>query len=198
MGSDLPFSCQCGAVTGVVTEASPADGDHVVCHCTDCRALTRYLGHSERVLDRNGGTELYQSRCARLRIASGLDHLAALHLTDKPLMRWYAACCRSPLFNTWANGRVPFVTTHLSACNPDQVNAVLGPPKGHLFLREALGDTGGLHELTFMGLTWGYLKRAAKDTLSGDRRRCPLFDHDTLAPIVAPYRLSREERRALD
>lgn len=198
MGSDLPFSCQCGAVTGVIREASPADGDHVVCHCTDCRALTRYLGQAERVLDRNGGTELYQSRCARVQIASGLEQLATLHLTDKPLMRWYAACCRSPLFNTWANGRVPFVTTHLSACNPDQVRAVLGSPKGHLFLREALGDTSGLHELTFMGLTWGFLKRATKDTLSGYRRRCPLFDPRTLAPIAAPYRLSREERRALD
>ena len=38
---------------------------------------------------------------------------------------------------------------------------------------------------------------AVRDMLSGDRRRCELFDPDTLEPIAAPHRLTAEERQGL-
>lgn len=198
MVSDLTFSCQCGAVTGVIAQADPRHGDRVVCHCTDCRALTRYLGHDKRVLDRNGGTALYQSRCASLRIATGLDRLACLHMTGGPILRWYAACCRAPLFNTWKTGRVPFVTTHLSACDSARVDLALGDPVGHVYLSEATGDPSGLRELKTSKLMRRFLMRMIKDIASGDRRRSPLFDPKTLAPVALPYRLTPDERAALD
>lgn len=67
MASDLSFACECGAVSGTLLGVGAGQGDHVVCHCTDCQDLARYLGHAGRVLDAHGGTALYQSRCARLR-----------------------------------------------------------------------------------------------------------------------------------
>lgn len=198
MASDLSFSCLCGAVTGAIMRASARNGDHVVCHCSDCQALARHLGHADRVLDRYGGTALYQSRCASVRIESGRDRLACLRMTDGPLLRWYAACCRAPLFNTWKTGRVPFVTTHFSACDPDRVAEAIGPPIGHLFLSEATGNPAGLQELKESKLMRRFLVRLVKDVASGDRRRSPLFDPATLNPIAAPYRLTPDERAALN
>ena len=86
----MKFACQCGAVAGVIDKATPAEGDHVVCHCTDCRDLVRHFGKEASILDAYDGTALYQSRCARMHIHSGKENLAGLHMTDGPTLRWYA------------------------------------------------------------------------------------------------------------
>ena len=72
MASDLSFACDCGTVTGAIHVIS-GEGDHLVCHCTDCQNLTHHLGHAQ-LLDAHGGTALYQTRCARVRIDTGRDH----------------------------------------------------------------------------------------------------------------------------
>lgn len=197
MSATLPFACRCGTVTGALLDVGPDQGDHVVCHCTDCQDLTRHLGHAEHVLDAHGGSALYQSRCARLRIDRGLDRLACVHLTDKPTLRWYAACCRMPLFNTYANGRIPYVTIQLAACDPGRRDALTGPPRGHLFIADAIGDTSGLSKLSMAKLMRRFFPRMVKDILSGDRRSSPLFDAATLEPIATPHRLSAAERLTL-
>jgi hypothetical protein len=193
VATDLSFACRCNSVTGVILDAGPRQGDHVVCHCSDCQDLIRYLGHPD-LLDSQGGTALYQSRCARMQLTSGKDKLACLHLTEKPTLRWYAQCCRAPLFNTYANGKVPYLTTHLSACERGLSDRVLGPPRGHLFLEEARGESDSLPRLAFSKLMLRFFLRMIPDLLSGDRRRSELFDPITLAPIAEPSRLTAEER----
>jgi hypothetical protein len=195
MPSDLPFACECGAVSGTLT--IDAEGDHVICHCTDCQNLVHYLGHA-RVLDAQGGTALYQTRCARMRLASGRDRLACVHLTDQPTLRWYAGCCRMPLFNSYANGKLPFITVQLAACDAAARNRLLGPPSGHLFLQDATGDASGLRKMRMTTLMRRFAVRAIKDIVSGDRRRAALFDPKTLAPIAVPHRLTAEERQTLN
>ena len=197
MSSDLSFACVCGAVTGTLTDVGPAEGDHVICHCTDCQDLTHYLGHAAHVLDAHGGTSLYQSRCARMRIDSGRERLACVHLTDKPTLRWYAECCRMPLFNSYANGRIPYITTQLAACDPVARERLTGAPLGHLFTGDGIGDTSALPKMSMGRLMRRFLPRMIRDTLSGDRRRCILFDAKTLQPIATPHRLTPEERRAV-
>lgn len=194
----LPFACECGKIAGVVEKANPTQGDHIVCHCTDCRDLVRHLGQEERVLDELGGTALYQSRCARMRLHRGTEHLASLHMTDGKTLRWYAACCNSPLFNTYANGRIPYVTTILANCDAEKRAELLGSPIGHVFAEEATGDTSGLPKMSMAQLMRRFFKRMIKDILSGDRRRSDLFDAKTLEPIAKPRRLSPEERSALE
>ena len=135
----LSFACACGTIAGTIHPATPNQGDHVVCHCTDCQALPAFLGATERILDDAGGTALYQSRCARLEFARGSERLACLHLTDKPTLRWYAMCCDTPMFNTYATGRIPYVTTILANCEAAGRDR-LGPPLGHLFLEDAPVD----------------------------------------------------------
>ena len=196
MASDLSFACKCGTVTGTLLDVGPAQGDHVICHCTDCQDLTRHLGHAD-MLDAHGGSALYQSRCARLRIDTGRERLACVHLTDKPTLRWYAACCGMPLFNTYANGKLPYITTQLAACDPATRAALVGPPRGHLFTGDGTGDTSALPKMSMGQLMRRFFPRMLKDLISGDRRRCALFDVKTLAPIVQPHRLTDKERRAL-
>ena len=197
MSSNLSFACDCGTVTGTMLGAGPDQGDHVVCHCTDCQNLTHHLGHAERVLDAHGGTSLYQTRCARMRLDTGRERLACLHLTDAPTLRWYAACCRTPLFNTFKNGKLPFITILLAACDPAARKQALGPPRGHLFLQEAIGDADGLPKMSTVTLMRRFFVRAIKDIVSGDRRKAALFDAKTLEPIAVPLRLMGEERQAL-
>ena len=197
MANDLNLSCQCGTVTGAIENATPAEGDFVYCHCANCQSVPKYLGAEARILERNGGTALYQSRCGRLRIDSGLDRLAGLHMTDKPVLRWYASCCKTPMFNTYANGKLPYVTTLLANADAED-RARLGEPIGHLFLEEATGDTTGLQPISMNALLRRFFKRLVKDLFSGDRRRVPLFDAKTLQPIVAAHRLTEAERKALE
>ncbi len=195
--SKLNFACVCGQVAGILLDVSPTEGSRVFCHCGDCQNFAYNLGAAERVLQRYGGTDLYQGRCAKMQITSGADKLACLHLTDAPTLRWYSACCRTPMFNSYANGRVPYVTTLLANCDPDEVEAVLGPAIGHLFLPDHLGDLPGFSRMSESKLMRHFFGRLVRDLISGDRRRSALFDAKTLAPISQPYRLTAAERARL-
>ncbi len=192
----MRFACECGAVAGEIEKATTAEGDHVVCHCTDCRDLVRHFGQETRMLDAHGGTALYQSRCARMRIDRGRDRLAGLHMTEGPTLRWYATCCDTPLFNTYRNGRIPYVTTLLANCDA-AARTSLGEPLGHLFLDDASGDTSALKPLSMNRLMRRFFPRMIKDILSGDRRRSALFDPETLEPIAKPRQLTQAEKHAL-
>jgi hypothetical protein len=155
-----------------------------MCHCTDCQRFAWRLGAQDRILNASGGTALYQTRCARVRLTGGHDLLASLHLTEKPTLRWYAACCRTPMFNTYATGRVPYVTVLVANLDP-RWTGVLGPVTGHLFVDEATGPVPG-PAMSMTRLLLRFLPRMLADIVSGDRRRCPLFDSSTLQPIAAP------------
>ena len=193
----LPFACACGAVSGVIEQAGPKQGDRVVCHCLDCRDLVRHLGQEARILDAHGGTDLYQSRCARVTIHTGKDRLASLHMTAAKTLRWYAGCCDTPLFNTYANGKLPYITTLLANTEPAARDRLLGEPRGHLFIDQAIGDTRDLRAMSFNALLRRFLVRMIKDLIAGDRRRSALFDPETLEPIASPRRLTADEQRAL-
>lgn len=186
MRLDLSFSCRCGSVAGTLTNPGPILGDHVVCHCTDCQAFATGLNAEDRILDLHGGTALYQGRCATMRLVKGRDRLASMHLTQKPTLRWYARCCDTPMFNTYRNGRIPYITTVVANCDPDQRGRLLGPPIGHLFTGEATGDVSRLKRLPMATLMRRFFKRMITDIIAGDRRRADLFDPSTLKPIALP------------
>lgn len=187
---DLEFSCACEMVKGTLCRAGPKAGDHVVCHCTDCQAFARRLGAQGRVLDEAGGTALFQGRCASMKLRQGRDLLACFHLTNKPTLRWYASCCRTPMFNTYANGSIPYITALVANCDPERRNGILGPVIGHLFLDEATGDVSGLPRLSMGRLMSRFFFRMVADIVSGDRKRSELFDAGTLEPISPPERLT--------
>lgn len=189
MPGDLTFACRCGKVAGRIADASPASGDQVVCHCHDCQHFARRFDAADRVMDGHGGTALFQSRCARVQFESGREEMACLHLTEKPTLRWYAACCETPMFNTYANGKVPYITTLLGNCDAGTVRERLGAPIGHLFTADAPVHPGDVPEMSMMKLMRRFFGRMVRDIVSGDRRRAALFDARTLRPIASPERL---------
>lgn len=149
------------------------------------------------MLDANGGTSVYQTRCARMEITGGKGYLACLHMTEKSTLRWYTSCCRTPMFNTFDSGKIPFITTITHACDPERREAVLGPPKGYLYVDEAPGESLNLKSTPFFTLMRRWFARAFWDWLSGDYRRTALFDSETLKPIAEPGQLTENDRKAL-
>lgn len=84
------LSCMCGKVKGAVAVSAPTN--HVVCYCRDCQAFARFLGQ-EAILDRHGGTEIVQTNASKVTLSEGMEHLAAIRLTNKGLLRYYAGGC---------------------------------------------------------------------------------------------------------
>src|SRR5690606_34164535 len=102
----VPLCCTCGAVRGELDRR--AVYARVVCYCRDCRAFARVLARLD-ILDDAGGTDIVTMRPAGLRFPQGRDQLACLSLGPKGPLRWYAACCGTPVGNTSRNPAFPYV-----------------------------------------------------------------------------------------
>lgn len=124
----LPLKCRCGAVRG---EIEPRRAyTRATCYCKDCRAYARFLGQPG-VLDEAGGTDVVPTAPATVRLTAGVEHVACMSLSPKGTLRWYAACCRTPLGNTSRNARLPYlglVTACVDAA-PQQLDATFGPAR---------------------------------------------------------------------
>ena len=192
----LRLQCECGEVAGRL-EVVDGRRDYVVCHCTDCQDFARLFDAEARILDEADGTHLLQTRCATLKLEQGGDELACIHLTDKPTLRWYASCCDTPMFNTYTNAKVPYITTLLANCDSEHKNRVAGELLGHLFPGDAGAKGEGFEQAPMLKLLRGVGSRMVRDILSGDRKRTALFDAETLQPIATPRRLTDDERARL-
>lgn len=133
----LVVSCTCGTVTGTLAE--PHRGNPIRCECKDCQAYAAFLG--TRFTDERGATPIVQVTPAQLTITAGHDQLAAVRLSDRELVRWYAACCRTPIGNTLAMDRPVFVGV-VAACLPDAppITRRINRPSGRPPAGEVLSD----------------------------------------------------------
>ena len=192
--TSIGFRCKCGTVEGRLLDASARTGDHIACHCKDCRAFVSYLDANEEILFAKTGTALFNTSGSKLRVERGLEQLRCIHLTDKPTLRWFAGCCNTPLFNTNANNKLPFFDLLTATADSDRVEGQLGPITGHLFAENAENGGVGLRRLSLPGLVRMVLPRIMADVVRGRRRANPLFDDRTLKPITEPHHLTPEER----
>jgi hypothetical protein len=78
------------------------------CYCKDCQAYARWLDRPG-VADAQGGTDMVAMNPAGVHITAGSEQIACMSLSGKGILRWYAACCRTPLGNTPRDGRVAYV-----------------------------------------------------------------------------------------
>lgn len=201
-GTDLPIRCKCGALRGVLHEASGRGGNRCVCYCDDCQSFAHFLGRPEELLDAHGGTEVFQTSPALVEIAEGADRLACMRLTPKGLARWYTSCCRTPIGNTLATGSWPFVGL-IRACiaaDDSALESALGPIRQRSMGRFAIGDTSGLHvhERLPLSLIARIARMLVVWKLRGDRKRSPFFEPRTGAPAAVPQVLGDEELRELE
>lgn len=182
---EVIWSCACGSTRAALV---PGEGALGVCYCRDCRGYAHHLGHPE-ILDEAGGTAVYATLSDRLRILEGAGNLACLRLTRTGPMRWYAACCNSPLANTAPTPRVSYVAVMAAGCTPRKA---LGRVRARLHGEAARGRVprprGGA-----MGFVWGAILRALSARLTGRWRATPFFDAAG-QPIAPPRYLDRRPR----
>lgn len=197
----LPLRCRCGHVRGAAVGLSPERGNHLVCYCDDCQAYARFL-EREDVLDAHGGTEIFQMTPAQLRITDGAEQIRCLRLSEKGLMRWFAGCCRTPIANTLASARVPFVGLVLcfvdeAAGDRDRTRA-LGPRIAGVqgrFARDGLPT--GAHPSAPLGLVLRSVRLLVRAWLRRQHRPSPFFEPVGSSPIVAPQVLTPAQRAEL-
>jgi hypothetical protein len=201
MPTDLPLRCRCGELRGVARDVSPGAGTHLICTCTDCQAYAHFLERTD-LLDARGGTAIFQLTPQQVRIASGADRLACVRLTARGPLRWYASCCRTPIGNTAASARMPFVGLVLACIDPAADirarGAALGPPRGTVFPGSAIGGLlPGESTRPPLGMILRTVVILARAALRGKHRPSPFFDAASGRPVAAPRALSASERGAL-
>lgn len=184
-GRTLHFACACGELHGRLVDVAAHDGTHIKCYCDDCRTNLVALGHSDPAAE---GVDLFQTTPDKIKIDAGGENLSVLRLSPKGLMRWYAKCCSTPLFNTMAKRGIPFVGV---AGDQIKEHEALGPVRARGFVPK---DGKTTHENAGHMMT-SMMARAGKSWIKGTWRDTPFFD-ETGTPTVPPRVLSREERAA--
>lgn len=122
------ISCECGKVQGEIL--IPSKGVRAICYCKDCQEFAAYLGRAEKILDSNGGTEVVGLRQSNIRIRDDEGYIQCVQLKPKGLFRWYAACCNTPIGNTFSNYKVSHIglihnfITHLPRTHEEAFGAV--------------------------------------------------------------------------
>ena len=192
--TEVMLRCACGAFGAVLHRAGTRHGNRCVCYCTDCQNFAAYLGREEEMLDAHGGTDIYQASPGRLEILQGREHLACVHLTDKPTLRWFTNCCRSPVGNTLNSNRLPFIGVIASAIDtsaiPGGLDELIGPIRARVNGAGAKGEVGelGIHQSAPLSLYWRFGRMVLAAKFSGEYRKSPLFDPESGRPIVKPIR----------
>ena len=198
MPNDLPLQCSCGSVQGVVTDISPQNGNRLVCMCDDCQAYAHCLKQAEKILDANGGTEIFQVTPSQIKITQGQEHIRCVRLTKNGLMRWYASCCNTPVANTVASAKVPFVGVPHTFMDTETRDHAFGPViakiHGRFGKREVPAD---VHPRAPVSFILRCLRIFLKAWLKGKHKPSPFFDPQTGKPLITPRVLSPTEREEL-
>jgi hypothetical protein len=129
---------------------------------------------------------------------AGVEHLACVRLSETGLLRWYAACCNTPIGNTPATSRLPFVglaRACLESASPT-VATSFGPVRFCMFTSGARGRPkpkpfGGA------GLAVWFIRNRLRARFTGGFRTNPFFDVAADRPIAPPKILSPAERDRL-
>lgn len=190
---DVAFSCSCGTVRGHLVDLDRKAGSRITCYCKDCQTAAQALGRGE-LLNERGGAELYQTTPVHVRIEQGEAHVACLRLSPRGLMRWYADCCNTPLFNTLAHDKLCFVGVLVHTVAPE-ARAPLGPLTAQTFTESATDEGASVRKYGFARTGFNIMRRHLRAKLSGSASMAPFFDKDG-HPMREARILSLEERNA--
>ena len=197
MTNELVIRCSCGGMQGRAGRVDGDNGTRIVCYCDDCQSFAHFLGRGSEILNKRGGTDIFQMSPAGVEFTAGTEHLACMRLRPKGLLRWYAACCMTPIGNTVATRHVPFVGLITTCINPDRraLDGPLGPVSVRVHGRFAKGGRDDLyaHDRVPLALIFSTFGRILRRRIRGDHKRSPFFDPKTGEPAVAPKTLSKSE-----
>ncbi|MBT0958799.1 hypothetical protein IV417_15525 [Alphaproteobacteria bacterium KMM 3653] len=188
MSFDL--KCRCGQVHLRLSPARAGIGSHALCYCKDCRAVAKHLG-ADHMIGPRGRIRVFQTRPDRVTLEAGGEHIACLQLREGGMHRWYAACCNTPLANSFAKPSLPFVALVLGEREDADC---LGPVIGVGNAASALpGDGETPKDRGIRRLIWRFLRRTVSGRMVGAAARSPFLQGG--APIAEARVLSDAERR---
>lgn len=185
--------CNCGKVKGQVKHTR--DVNRCICYCADCQAFAHYLKREQDILNKMGGTSIVQTIPENVIFSEGIENLACIRLTPTGLLRWYAACCNTPIGNTPSDSRISFVGLihNCLGSNQNLLDQVFGPIRMQVNTKYALGENRPKPR-GFLSGTWRVMGMILKARLSGGYKNTPFFILGLPdVPIVTPKVLSEHE-----
>lgn len=187
----LALACRCGSVRGLV-EPDPA-ALRGRCYCQDCQAYARFLGRADDLLDAHGGSDVVQTMAKFLTLTSGVERLACVRMTPGGPLRWYAACCNTPIANTAARPVAAFMGLVTAGLAENDVEAAFGPVRIRTFTAGARGEPKP-PETPISKVLGRIIGRSLKALIDGSWRATPFFDLRTRRPVAEPRVLMPAER----
>lgn len=195
MSFDIPIKCRCGAVRGVISDASRSTNRRGVCYCRDCRAFPIFLGCAGEVLDAQGGTEIVPTYPSKIKITQGFEKLKCVKMSDDGMHRWFAGCCKMPVANLMASPAFPFAGVHRTILDFSDTgktcDEALGPIYARLNAHTALGPlpAGPTRVLIYTLRTIWFLLKGA---IRRQNQPSPFFGPNG-KPTLEPLALSNAE-----
>lgn len=183
------IQCKCGTIRGQLEGTGISN--RVVCYCTDCQAFAKFLDKSNEVLDVHGGTEIVQVAQPRLTFSQGQAHLAAVRLSEKGMVRWYAACCKTAIGNTMINPKVSFIGLIHSSLDRSKMDKDFGRNVAEVNTNAAIGEPKP-KQRGLLGVMLRFIGIVLTARIGGRYRKSQLFN-ESGAPIVRPTVLTAEE-----
>jgi hypothetical protein len=168
-----------------------------VCYCRDCQAYAHALGNAAAILDAAGGSDVVGTMAKYVTITQGKEALACLSLSEKGMLRWYAACCKTPIGNTPRDYRISYVGL-LHNClehAPATLDSAFGPVRMHVNTKSAKPQVSSTPVRTVVVVV-PFLASVLRARLDGSYRKTPFFDL-TGTPVAQPSVLSASERERL-
>jgi hypothetical protein len=186
-----PLRCNCGKLKGTLNRTK--DINRCVCYCADCQAFARFLKREHDILDEVGGTSIIQTIPKHVNFLEGIENLACIRLTENGPLRWYAACCNTPIGNSSPNFKLPFIGLIQNCLSAEQasLDKAFGPILMHVSTKEAIGE----HKPKSTGFLAGTLRvmgMVFRSRLDRSYKQTPFFVSETGAPIVTPKLLNRQ------
>ncbi|MEJ6391397.1 DUF6151 family protein [Gymnodinialimonas ulvae] len=166
-----------------MTEKTLKSGTHLTCHCRDCRAFQVAVGRDDP--GATNGVHIVQIAPAGMEVTQGAEHLAALRLSPRGPLRFYAACCGSPVATTPSKLALPFAGV-LAEMIEDQ--SALGRVRAQVNIT---GPDGRVTHKRMGRVVRALFANAGAALLNGDRKKTPFFDAETGKPVVVPVLLDK-------
>ncbi len=198
MTTNVELRCACGAVEGIVTDASPKTINRLVCYCSDCQAFARFLQRDD-IMDAHGGSDIVQVAPSRLRFTKGTDKLRPLRNSEKGLLRWYTDCCKVPAGNMLCSPRSPFtgINQRMFVLKGSALDAAVGASRGGIHGQDAIGGCPpGADEKASLRVMVPSARWILGNLIRGRHKPSPFWTAEG-KPTAEPRILSADERLKL-
>lgn len=176
---------------------TPDNSRRLSCMCDDCQLYAEHLGRAGEILDVHGGTDLSYATQSRMEILSGREHLRAVRLSRKGILRVYTECCKTPVAHI-PSAKMAFVAIpHLfMRQGPGGVtrDVMLGPLVHRLQGRHARGEMPeGAHLGTPAALWVRAMARILWDSIRGRQKPSAFHTTDRNTPDISLTVLTETE-----